>query len=98
MARKYDLIGKNIGKLKVLSLALSIDSKIEEKFPDYKDSISSKYQNIKSNIIEKYLEITTNICNNDEDLCVTAKEGFADLKVNFGITWDIIKELAVSLV
>lgn len=84
----------NSAKLKVLSLALSIDSKIEEKFPDYKDNISMTYQNIKTKIIEKYLETTTNICNNDNDLCITAKEGFADLKTNFGITWDIIKELA----
>ena len=84
----------NSAKIKVLSLALSIDSKIEEKFPNYKDSISSTYQNIKTKIIEKYLETTTNICNNDEDLCITAKEGFTDLKTNFGITWDIIKELA----
>lgn len=84
----------NSAKLKVLSLMLSIDSKIEEKIPNYKDSISSTYQNIKTKIIEKYLEITTNICNNDEELCITAKEGFADLKTNFGITWDVVKELA----
>jgi len=86
----------NNTKLKILSITLSIDSKIEEKFPRYKDSVSNTYQNVKTKIIEKYLETTTNICNNDPDLCVTAKEGFSDLKTNFGITWDVIKELANS--
>lgn len=80
-------------KIKILSITLSIDSKIDEKFPGYKDSINNIYQNIKTKIIEKYLETTTNICNNDPDLCITAKEEFADLKTNFGITWDVIKEL-----
>jgi len=84
----------NTTKLKILSITLSIDSKIDEKFPGYKDTISNIYQNIKTKIIEKYLETTTNICNNDPDLCITAKEGFSTLKTNFGITWDIIKELA----
>ena len=84
----------NDTKLKILSITLSIDSKIEKKFPGYKDSINNTYQNIKTKIIEKYLEITTNICNNDPNLCITAKEGFADLKTNFEITWDVIKELA----
>jgi len=81
-------------KLKILEIAMAIDSKIESKFPGYKESISSTYQNIKSKIVSKYLEITTNICNENQDICETAKEGFKDLKESFGITWDFIKELA----
>ena len=84
----------NDTKLKILSITLSIDSKIDKKLPGYKDSINNTYQNIKTKLIEKYLETTTDICNNDPILCITAKEGFADLKTNFGITWDVIKELA----
>ena len=84
----------NDTKLKILSITLSIDSKIDKKLPGYKDSINNTYQNIKTKLIEKYLETTTDICNNDPNLCITAKEGFADLKTNFGITWDVIKELA----
>ena len=84
----------NATKLKILEIAMIIDSKIESKFPGYKESINTSYQNIKTKIIEKYLETTTNICNNDPDLCITAKEGFNDLKENFGITWEVIKELA----
>ena len=83
----------NATKLKILEIAMIIDSKIESKFPGYKDSINNSYQNIKTKIVEKYLEITTDICNNDPNLCVTAKEGFSNLKEKFGITWDVIKEL-----
>ena len=72
---------------------MNIDEKIETKFPEYKESISSTYQNIKSKIVKKYLETTTNICNNDKDLCKTAKEGFSNLKEKFGLTWDFIKDL-----
>ena len=86
----------NTVKLKIISIALSIDSKIDTHFPGYKDSINNTYQNIKYSLIEKYLEITTTICNNDENLCQTAKEGFSNLKTNFGITWDLVKDLASS--
>lgn len=88
----------NKAKLKILEITMSIDAKIESKFPGYKDSISSTYQNIKTKIIEKYLETTTNICNNDQELCQTAKEGFNNLKENFGITWDVIKDLTKNSV
>ena len=81
-------------KIKVLELAMFIDSKIDLVFPGYKDSISSSYQNIKGKIITLYLDTTTTICNNDSNLCDTAKEGFQDLKENFGITWDLVKNLA----
>lgn len=84
----------NEAKIKIISITLSIDSKIDEYFPGYKDTISKSYQNIKSKLIEKYLEITTNICNNNQDLCQTAKENFSGLKENFGITWSFIKDLA----
>lgn len=84
----------NEAKIKIISLALSVDSKIDEYFPGYKDTISNKYQSIKSKLIEKYLETTTNICNNDPNLCQTAKENFSSLKENFGITWDLIKDIA----
>ena len=84
----------NSAKLKILEISMDIDSKIDNKFPGYKESISSSYQNIKSKIVEKYLETTTNICNNDEFLCVTAKEEFSNLKEKFGLTWDLIKEIA----
>lgn len=84
----------NTAKLKIIKLALSIDSKIDSVFPGYKESISNTYQNIKNKLVEKYLDITTTICTNEKELCENAKEGFKDLKSSFGITWDFIKNLA----
>ena len=84
----------NSTKLKILEICLAIDSKIETKFPGYKENINSKYQNIKTKIIEKYLDTTTTICNNNENLCNDAKKSFSSLKSNFNLTWDIIKNLA----
>lgn len=86
----------NQTKLKILEITISIDSKMDSKFPDYKDDISNTYQNIKSKIIEKYLDVTTNICTEDKDLCNVAKENFQSLKENFSITWDSIKQLVGS--
>jgi len=84
----------NETKIKVLELTLYIDSKIDTVFPGYKDSISQSYQNIKNKVITLYLDVTTDICTNNQELCNTAKEGFQNLKENFGITWDLIKDLA----
>ena len=88
----------NSAKLKVLSSALYLDSKIDKYFPGYKESISSTtkniYTNIKGNIISVYLDITTTICNSNNELCASAKDGFQSLKKNFGLTFDLIKEIA----
>ena len=43
-----------------------------------------------------YLDITSNICENHDDLCTSAKEGFQDLKESFGLTWEFLKDLASS--
>lgn len=88
----------NSAKLKVLSSALYLDSTIDKYFPGYKESISSTtkniYTNIKANIISVYLDITTTICNSNNELCASAKDGFQSLKKNFGLTFDLIKEIA----
>ena len=88
----------NSVKLKVLSSALYFDSKIDKYFPGYKESISSTtkkiYTNVKAGIISTYLEITTTICNSNDELCASAKIGFQSLKKNFGLTFDLIKEIA----
>lgn len=86
----------NKTKLTVLKLVLTIDSKIDKYFPDYKEKISTKYHNIKNNIVTKYLEITTNICKKDKDTCNQAKKDFQDMKKSFSLTWDFIKDLASS--
>ncbi len=85
-------------KLKVLSMVLYFDEKIDTYFPDYKESISSTsgkiYTNVKKDIVESYLNVTTKVCEYNEDLCITAKNGFQTLKKNFGLTWELIKDIA----
>ena len=85
-------------KLKVLKIALSIDKKIEEYFPTYKEDISGAgskiYTNVREKVISTYLDITTKVCENHQDLCVSAKEGLSDMKKSFSLTWSMIKELS----
>lgn len=85
-------------KLKVLKLAFSIDSKIEEYFPNYKKEISQTgskiYTNVKTKALELYLDITTKVCQEDPDTCTSAKAGLADLKKNFSLTWNLIKDIS----
>jgi len=85
-------------KLKIMKIALTIDSKIDEYFPGYKETISngakSIYTNVKGFVVELYLDTTTVICENNESVCTNAKEDFAFMKKSFGLTWDFIKSLA----
>ena len=84
-------------KLKIIKLALTIDSKIDEYFPNYKDTIKDKYTSIKGKIAVKYLEVTSTLCEKvGSDTCNQAKEDFNTMKNSFGFTWDLIKELASS--
>ena len=87
-------------KLQVLKIALSIDNKIENYIPGYKESITSTtgkvYTGIKTKIIEVYLNTTTKICNYDRSLCEAAKNDFQEIKENFSITWNVIKDLITS--
>lgn len=85
-------------KLKVLSMALYFDSKIEKYFPGYKESISSTtskiYTNVKASIVKTYLNLTTKICSENKELCEVAKNDFNTMKKSFGLTWSLIKEIA----
>ena len=87
-------------KLEVLKAALWIDDKIDNVFPGYKETISNGankvYTSVKNLIVSTYLDITTSICENHSDLCESAKEDFQSLKESFGLTWDLIKDLASS--
>ena len=58
----------------IIEIALSIDNKIDEYFPDYKDVIKDKYENIKGKLAVKYLEFTSTLCEKvGEDACNQAK-------------------------
>jgi len=85
-------------KLKVLSMALYFDGKIEKYFPGYKESITNTankvYTNIKEKVVKTYIELTTTICSKNNDLCKEAKEGFNVLKNTFSLSWALIKDIA----
>lgn len=84
-------------KLKILEIATAIDSKIDEYFPNYKDTIKDKYTDLKGKLAVKYLEYTAKICETvGEETCNEAKEGFNNLKEKFGIAWEFTKELFKS--
>lgn len=87
-------------KLKIISIALKIDNKIEEYIPGYKETISSNgskiYNNVKEKLVTLYLDISTEICKNHENGCNTAKEIFKDIKDNCRIGWDFVKKLVSS--
>ena len=87
-------------KLKIISIALKIDNKIEEYIPGYKETISSNgskiYNNVKEKLVTLYLDISTEICKNHENGCNTAKEIFKDVKDNCRIGWDFVKKLVSS--
>lgn len=83
-------------KLKIMKIALSLDSKIDEKFPGYKSKISDKYQEIKIKVVELYVDTTTKICTNHEQLCIDAKNDFNSLKDSFGLTFDYIKKYGIK--
>lgn len=87
-------------KLKIISVALKIDSKIEEHIPGYKNTISSNgskiYNNVKERLVTLYLDISTEICRDHENDCDTAKEIFKDIKDNCKIGWNFIENLVSS--
>lgn len=88
----------NSAKLKVISVALYLDSKIDKYFPGYKESITKTtkkiYTSVKENAITLYLNITNEVCSTNSEICTSAKDGFQSLKKNFGLTFDLIKEIA----
>ena len=85
-------------KIKVIALALKIDSKIEEYIPGYKKSISSNgnkiYTDVKDRLVSSYLDLSVKICSNNEEGCNKAKDKFSDIKDNCKIGWSFIKKLA----
>ena len=87
-------------KIKVLEIALSIDEKIDKHFPGYKETISTStnkvYTSVKTKAMELYLNITTDLCNSNSNLCESARDGLDDLKTNFSMTWDFIKDKVSS--
>ena len=84
-------------KIKVIALALKIDSKIEEYVPGYKNSISSNgskiYTDVKERLVSSYLDLSVKICSSNKEGCNKAKDIFSDIKDNCKIGWSFIKKL-----
>lgn len=87
----------NTAKLKVISLALTIDNKIDSYFPDYKDKIKEGYSNIKASLAAKYIQVTTEFCDKDPETCKQAKKDFETMKKSFGLTGAKVSEAAKNL-
>lgn len=89
----------NKAKIEILKIALSIDHKIDEYFPNYKNTIKQGYENIKAKAVKLYLDTTALLCEKvGDDTCRQAKEDFANMKKSFGFTFDLIKEAGGNLV
>ena len=87
----------NTSKLKIISVALKMDSLIEDKVPGYKESITSTgskvYSNVKEKLTELFLDISTEICKDRGNDCDKAKEIFSEIKSTCKIGWSFIKGL-----
>ena len=82
----------SVAKLKVISIALAIDNKINTYFPQYKEKIKDKYQDMSARLAAKYIEITSEFCSKDPETCKIARQNFDEMKESFGLTWDKVKE------
>ena len=83
-------------KIEVMRIAFMIDSKIESKFPTYKEYLSSKYHNFKDEMISLYMETGSVICDSNTELCATVKSTFSDIKDFAKIGWSYVKDLIGS--
>lgn len=90
----------NSAKLKIISIALKIDNKIEKNIPGYKETISSTgnkvYTNINEKLVTLYMDISVKVCENNSSECEKAKEIFSDVKNVCQISWSFIKSLVTS--
>lgn len=88
---------KDEAKIKIMKIALSIDSKIDSYFPGYKETLSNGtkkiYNDVKLKVVELYVKVTTKICNSNPQLCENAKKDFESLKNSFGLTYEFLKNI-----
>lgn len=81
-------------KIKVISLALTLDNIAESKIPGYKTTLSSSYKNGKEKLVTYYLEVTTDFCANNDPVCTSAKSDFLLLKKSLNLSWNFVSGLA----
>lgn len=78
-------------KAKVVYYALLLDTKIDNKWPNYKSELQAKYSDIKAKLIAKYMDLTTSICKNNQENCANVKSDFLLLKKSVSLTWEVVK-------
>ena len=87
----------DMAKIKIIAVALKIDSKLEELFPNYKETISNTsskiYNDVKGRLVTLYMDTASKVCENNENECARVKEIFTGIKDVCKITWDFILEL-----
>ena len=81
-------------KIKILSIGVKIDSKIDELFPNYKDNINEKYKNIKDKLSLMLFNITSDICNENKNMCDKTKEIYNDVKEEIVVDFNKLKEIS----
>ena len=77
-------------KAKVIYYTLILDSKIDSKFPGYKDSLGDKYNDIKVKLVGKYLSLVEYVKNKEPELYNDLKSDFLLLKSSCNLTWNIV--------
>lgn len=82
-------------KLKICKIALSIDHKIDEYFPSYKETIKDGFTSLKGKVVTMYLELTSKACEKvGSTICNQAKSDFKSMKEVLKIDWQLIRDFA----
>ena len=79
------------GKLEVIKLALKIENKIDEYFPNLIDTLSEKYKAAKEKIVTIYETMTNEYCMENPDSCKYAKEDYDSMRESLKVSFDIVK-------
>ena len=79
------------GKLEAIKLALKIESKIDEHFPNLIDNLSEKYRSAKAKIVTFYETFTNEYCMENPDSCQYAKEDYDSMRESLKVSFDIVK-------
>ena len=77
-------------KAKAIYYTLILDSKIDSKFPGYKDSLGDKYNDIKVKLVGKYLSLVEYVKTKEPELYNDLKSDFLLLKSSCNLTWNIV--------
>lgn len=99
------------GKEKVKILFISMDTKLEQKFPSYKEKIGEKWEIVKTFVSEKYVNIKDSVKEyvidkvgeeSYDEFMNGVSEGWIDLKDSFSNTFDFlgqkVKKLGTNIV